>query len=75
MRGVLTELNPYIGTIANLIDAEFHEMPGMRLTGAQARRLWNLAPGDCEEALGYLCESGQLVRDPSGRYLLPRFEY
>ena len=70
-----SDLVPRIGNIARLIDAEFQEMPGMRLSEAQARRLWNLSQQDCADALDHLCESGLLVRDHSGRYLLRRFDY
>ena len=69
-----SDLVPRIGNIARLIDAEFQEMPGMRLSEAQARRLWNLSQQDCADALDPLCESGRLVRDHSGRYLLRRFD-
>jgi hypothetical protein len=48
--------------------AEFKEMPGMRLTEAQARRLWNLARPECDAALEHLVETGELVRDQKGRY-------
>jgi len=71
MTGVLIDLSSPMGQIAMLIEAGFHDMPGMRLTEAQASRLWGRAPGDCRDALEYLCEAGQLARDPSGRYLLP----
>ena len=73
MTGVVTELNPHIGKIAKLINAEFDEMPGLRLTEAQVRRLWSLSPGDSQDALDCLCASGQLAHDSSGRYLLRRF--
>jgi len=72
---VFSELVPRVGNIARLIDAEFLERPGMRLTEAQARRLWNLSQQDCAEALDHLYESGRLVRDHSGRYLLRRLDY
>lgn len=58
-----------IANIVRLIDAEFDEMPGMRLTGAQIRRLWNVSERESEEALEYLCDEGRLVRDASGRYV------
>ena len=70
-----SDLVPRIGNIARLIDAEFQEMPGMRLSEAQARRLWNLSQQDCADALAHLCEAGLLVRDHSDRYLLRRFDY
>lgn len=59
---------PRAGTIAAVIEAEFREMPGMRLTEAQACRLWNLSKEDCDDVLGYLVDRGLLVRDATGRY-------
>jgi hypothetical protein len=34
--------------------AEFREMPGLRLTAAQARRLWSLDAGVCDAVLADL---------------------
>lgn len=74
MSVVFRELVPRVGHIARLLDVKFQEMLGMRLTEAQVRRLWNLSQQDCADALDPLCESGRLVRDHSGRYLLRRFD-
>lgn len=54
--------------LAWLIDAEYHEMPGMRLTFAQVRRLWNLSTDDCGCVLNYLLSTGRLVRDNGDRF-------
>ena len=54
--------------LAWLIDAEYKEMPGMRLTFAQARRLWNLSTDDCGCVLEYLVSRGRLTRDAGGRF-------
>ena len=51
--------------------AEFHEMPGMCLTPAQAARLWQLSPDRAEELLAELVDSGFLVRREGQRYRLP----
>lgn len=75
MSVTFTSLGPRVGDIARLIDAEFDEMPGMRLTLAQARRLWNLDQHECEEVLNHLCEAGFLVRDAGGRYVRREFDY
>ena len=56
-----------------LVDAEFREMPGMRLTEAQVRRLWNLSPAECGTVLKELVDAGRLFRDASGRYTRCRF--
>ena len=55
-------LNDIVGQVRR----EFMEMPGLRLTEAQARRLWALDSSQCREALDNLIESGFLVRTPEG---------
>jgi len=42
------------------IRAEYYEMPGMRLTVAQAARLFNLEPARCARALDTLVADGAL---------------
>ena len=69
-RGMPATLNPHLRKVAARICTEFHELPGLSLTEPQVRRLLNLSPGDCREALDYLCESCQLAHDSSGCYLL-----
>ena len=45
----------------HIIRAEFAEMPGMRLTRAQFRRLWNLSEAECDRLLRHLIGAGYLV--------------
>ena len=45
-----------------LIRAEYLEMPGLRLTLAQAARLWNIDRDTCVEALASLVGTGFLYR-------------
>jgi hypothetical protein len=45
------------------IHAEYQEMPGLRLTLAQASRLFNLEPELCEKALNALVKGGVLRMD------------
>jgi hypothetical protein len=61
-------VRPDAEVTAHLIDAEFREMPGMRLTQAQIRRLWNLSQPECDEALERLRRGGEIVVDEAGRY-------
>lgn len=68
-------LGPRVGDIARVIDAEFDEMPGMRLTAAQVRRLWHLTERESRHVLDHLCEAGFLVRDRLGRYVRRDLEY
>ena len=75
MSASLTALAPHVLNVVRLIDAEFDEMPGMRLTEAQVRRLWNVSPPECEQALEHLCEAQRLVRDRGGRYFRPNCGY
>ena len=51
------------------IRGEFREMPDLKITIAQACRLWNLAEALCRYALDLLRAEGFLVRTPSGAYI------
>jgi hypothetical protein len=50
------------------ITAEYREMPCMRLTLAQASRLWNLDAVTCEAVLSALVEANVLRRTPQGQF-------
>ena len=50
------------------VRTEFEEMPGERLTVAQARRLFAMRPDICERVLTALEREGVLVRGGDGRY-------
>jgi hypothetical protein len=52
------------------ICGEYLEMPGLHLTPAQARRLFNLPDEDCEAILDYMVLRGLLARRPNGTYCL-----
>lgn len=51
------------------VKGEFLEMPGLRLTEAQARRLWNLDAASCRELLGALVDSKFLFRTRDGAFM------
>ena len=51
------------------IYSEYLEMPGLRLTCAQAQRLWGLDAASCAEALQMLIEAGFLRRTDAGQYV------
>ncbi len=51
------------------IQMEYVEMPDLKLTLWQARRLWNLEMDVCEAALGALVRSQFLQRTTDGAYL------
>ena len=42
------------------IQAEYREMPGLRLTLPQAARLFSIEPARCERVLSVLVEAGHL---------------
>jgi len=53
------------------IHAEYSEMPGLRLTLAQAARLWLLDSEVARSVLESLVRDGRLARDRSGAYIRP----
>jgi hypothetical protein len=57
------------GNLHARIQAEYREMPGLKLTLAQASRLFNLEPRRCARALETLVSGGVLWTD--GRTFLP----
>ncbi len=54
--------------ILRRIRAEYMEMPGLRLTRAQAQRLWGLDEQICLQLLESLTEDRFLYRGPDGTY-------
>ena len=55
--------------ILELIQAEYAELPGLKLTAWQAQRLWHLSPGVCTAALKTLVDSQFLIRTGDGAYV------
>ena len=51
------------------IAVEYIEMPDLKLTARQARRLWNLSSEVCDRALAALVERGFLVQTRAGAFL------
>jgi len=51
------------------IRGEYREMPGLRLTIAQARRLWGLDTCACESALRELVDAQFLRLAQDGRFV------
>lgn len=51
------------------VQGEFLEMPGLRLTEAQARKLWNLDQASCEMLLRVLVDRGFLFRTRDGSFM------
>ncbi len=55
------------------VQGEFLEMPGLRLTEPQARRLWDLDATSCAALLNALIDAKFLFRTRDGAYM--RAEY
>jgi hypothetical protein len=51
------------------VRSEFVEMPGLRLTSAQAQRLWDLSREECEAILSALIEEKILKRTKDGAFM------
>ena len=51
------------------VQGEYIEMPGLRLTTAQAQRLWNLDRAACDALLGALVDSKFLSRTRDGAFV------
>lgn len=55
--------------IVSRVKGEFLEMPGLRLTELQARRLWALEPSLCNAVLTELVDNGFLLRTRDGAFV------
>jgi hypothetical protein len=62
---------PTLTTLVERIRAEYIEQPGLRLTEAQASRLWRLDEPTTQLALGELTGAAFLQRSEDGRYARP----
>jgi len=51
------------------VQGEFLEMPGLRLTEPQARRLWGLDAASCDALLHALVEAKFLFRTRDGAFM------
>jgi len=78
-RGMLTETldNPpaarqrlsRLAPLVQRIEDEYHEMPGLKLTEAQAQRLWDLDPDTCHVVLVTLMQRRFLRQTANGMYV------
>jgi hypothetical protein len=69
-RGTLTisvQPQPLEG-ILRRIQGEYNEMPGLRLTIAQAQRLWGLDRAECDAVVGALVDAKFLIRNRDGTF-------
>lgn len=58
-----------IDEVLQRIQGEYVEMPGLRLTAAQAQRLWGLERDMCDAVLGALVEAKFLSRTRDGAFV------
>lgn len=58
--------------LAQMIAGSYREMPGLKLTLAQAARLFASDADACREALECLIDVGELRRRPQGDYVRGR---
>ena len=58
-----------IDEVLQRIQGEFVEMPGLRLTPAQAQRLWGLERDVCDALLGALVDAKFLVQTCDGAFV------
>ena len=58
------------GDIVRRIRGEYLEMPGLRVTARQARRLFGLDATTCDEVLAGLLQCGFLSRTVDGMFRL-----
>ena len=58
-----------IDDVLQRIQGEFIEMPGLRLTVAQAQRLWGLERAVCDELLGALVDANFLSQTRDGAFI------
>jgi len=58
-----------IDEVLQRIQGEYVEMPGLRLTAAQAQRLWGLERDVCDALLGALVDAKFLAQTRDGAYV------
>jgi hypothetical protein len=58
-----------IQEVVDRVRGEYLEMPGLRLTPEQARRLWRLDERSCERVLGALVHERFLARTSDGAFI------
>ena len=58
-----------IQEVVRRIRGEFLEMPGLRLTEQEARRMWRLDETACEAVLGALVDARFLAKTRDGAFI------
>ena len=65
----MTEAKRSIDEVLRRVQGEFLEMPGLRLTESQARRLWGLDSISCQSLLDALVDAKFLFRTQDGAFM------
>jgi hypothetical protein len=60
---------PALESLVARVRGEYTEMPGLRVTFAQACRLWQVDASTCETLLDQLVREGFLCKTDSGFYI------
>jgi hypothetical protein len=68
-RGSMAETTRAIQDVVHRIRGEYLEMPGLRLTPAQARRLWRLDETACDAVLDALVHARFLEKTRDGAFV------
>jgi hypothetical protein len=66
---MMRETSRSIQDVVRRIRGEFLEMPGLRLTPEQARRLWRLDETACDAVLGALVDARFLAKTRDGAFV------
>ena len=67
--GEMNDSTRGIQEVVRRIRGEFLEMPGLRLTPQQAKRLWRLDETSCEAVLGALVDARFLAKTRDGAFV------
>jgi hypothetical protein len=62
-------ISPPLEDVLKRVKGEFFEMPGLRLTEPQARRLWGLDAASCAALLETLVKTQFLFRTRDGAFM------
>jgi hypothetical protein len=66
---VTTDSNHNLPELVRLVRAEFLEMPGLRVTARQARRLWRIDERSCAAVMSALVDARFLAVTRDGSFI------
>jgi len=69
MGAAMNDISRGVQDLVQRIRGEFIEMPGLRLTVQQARRLWRLDDTACDTVLSALVDAHFLAITPDGTFV------